>query len=82
MMCSEQYCHGLFETLPVLWNKYLFIKRCAFRHSTRICKIDFRFLKNKCIIEKKVKNSMSKIAKNEILYLLTGTLVHKKYTVL
>jgi hypothetical protein len=57
MMWSEQHCHGLFETLPVLWNKYFFTKRCAFSRSTRKYKIYSRHLKNKCITEKKVKKT-------------------------
>jgi hypothetical protein len=45
--------HGFLETLPVLWKKIFFVKRCAFQSFTRICKKISRHSENKPVIETK-----------------------------
>ena len=67
MIISNRYYFAFLETLPVLWNKIFFIKRCAFRSSTRTHKTYFRFSKKKCIlhaITKKVPAKINSFCKN------------------
>jgi hypothetical protein len=73
MMCSEQHCHRLFKTLLVLWNQNFFIKRCAFRRSTKPCKVYLGLLKNNCIVREK--KSKKHHVKNTKKWLITHVLM-------
>jgi len=73
MTFGGQHCDPRFGVMPVLWNKYFFIKRCAFSSSTRICKEMLRLLRIDPLNgAKTVKIAWKKLQKSSFFSSITG----------